>query len=185
MISPYPPQIFLDPQHCSVSCSREANGSVCLCKEFLLECFLFSLFYHFANISFFFLLSNCRVSSTLYDPLEKLLEKPEKPKEKAKTSAVNAVLMSGVDSSISLRDLREVISGFIGSVTFEIARVDATSVVILPDSLGSDMALLEELLSRIVEILKSELPGVFSSAVCCWGKWSLPDPPICSCLVFK
>lgn len=78
------------------------------------------------------------------------------------------MLMTGVDSSINVLDLHEVVAGFLGSVAFEIARVDATSVVILPVNIR-DVILLEELLLRVVDIIKRELVGVFSNVTCCWG----------------
>jgi len=109
------------------------------------------------------------VFSESQDPTNDKPSTSAAPQERPKIFAfpINAVLMQGVDSSITLPSLEEVVKDLI-QYPFDIAKVDLTSVVVLPDSPGSDVDLLEEILINIMAALKSGLVGVYTNIEYCW-----------------
>jgi len=108
-------------------------------------------------------------TSSVSDHKDNSHEKSEFPLERPKIFAfpINAIIMQGVDSSISLQSLEEVVKDLF-SYPFDIAKVDLTSVVILPDSPSSDVYLLEEILIKIMGALKAGLVGVYTNIEYCW-----------------
>jgi hypothetical protein len=86
------------------------------------------------------------------------------------TAPVNAVRLRGVDPDADLHTLSGLLQSALGPRTFELKRIDRTTVVLLP--LGAaphDMAQHEVLLASLRDTLADSLSFLFGAIDLCWG----------------
>jgi len=90
----------------------------------------------------------------------------------APKAPVNAIRLRGLDPDTDIASLSSLLAGALQTKLFELARLDRTTVAVLPIlGRGMDMADNEAILDEMRELLQRDLGFLFSSADLVWGTW--------------
>ena len=90
----------------------------------------------------------------------------------APKAPVNAIRLRGLDPDTDISSLSGLLAGALQTKLFELARLDRTTVAVLPIlGRGMDMSDNEAILDEMRELLQRDLGFLFASADLVWGTW--------------